>query len=106
MLILKLGQWGRNGSGGPTRKLLLLINTEKCQKLELIFIIQEYMSSEIFINPEETHNLCRNIDHLLMERMRSSGQSVTTSELYNIKIIQQHAGLHGLRIIRILMPLR
>lgn len=92
--------------GRAHQKIVIINQHGKMSKLELIFIMQEYMSSEIFINPEETHNLCRNIDHLLMERMRSSGQSVTTSELYNIKIIQQHAGLHGLRIIRILMPLR
>ena len=85
--------------------MILLINTEKCQKLELIFIMQEYMSSEIFINPEENH-LCRNIDHLLMERMRNSGLTVTTSELYNIAMIQQHAGLHGRGVVRTVVPLR
>lgn len=50
-------------------------------KLELIYIIREFMSSEVFINPEETHNLCRNIDHLLMEHLKNSSQSVSTSEL-------------------------
>jgi hypothetical protein len=39
------------------------------------------MSSEVFINPEENHNLCRNIDHLLMEHLKNSSHSVSTSEL-------------------------
>jgi hypothetical protein len=37
------------------------------------------MSNEIFPNPEESHRLCQNIDRLLMEHLKVSSPTVTTS---------------------------
>lgn len=37
------------------------------------------MSSEIFVNPEEDHTLCRNIDNMLMEHVKKANPTTCTS---------------------------